>query len=287
MPGACCRPSASTPDRSRPLKLCRFDSDRVGVVEGNRVRDVTPALEFLPACRWPPPPGDWLIANLGLLRPHIERALRRATTVALDRVRLQSPVANPGKIVAVRSNYAGAGSAVDGAAELFLKAASSCAGAGDGIELRLPGRRVDHEIELVAVIGTRLQHAGAEEALAAVAGYCIGIDVTLRGEEDRGLRKSLDGHTVLGPWLTTAEEATGVADAAIELVVNGELRQCGRTSSMAHGVAALIAAASRYLTLHPGDVVMTGTPPGAGPLAPGDRLYCSIEGLGAMNVAVR
>ena len=287
MPGACCRPSASTPDRSRPLKLCRFDSDRLGVVEGNLVRDVTPALEFLPACRWPSPHGDWLIANLGLLRPHIERVLRRAARVALDRVRLQSPVANPGKIIAVRCNYPGAGTATDGAPDLFLKAASSCTGPADGIDLRLPGRRVDHEVELVAVIGERLQDATADVALAAVAGYCIGIDVTLRGDEDRGLRKSPDGYTVLGPWLTTAEEATVVADAAIELAVNGALRQCGRTSSMSLGAGALIAAASRYLTLHPGDVVMTGTPPGAGPLAPGDRLYCSIEGLGAMSVAVR
>jgi 2-keto-4-pentenoate hydratase/2-oxohepta-3-ene-1,7-dioic acid hydratase in catechol pathway len=287
VPGACSRPSASAPERSRPLKLCRFDCDRLGVVDGNRVRDVTPALEFLPACRWPSPPGDSLIANLGLLRPHIERALHRAATVALDRVRLQSPVANPGKIIAVRCNYPGAGMAGEGAADLFLKASSSCTGPAGGIELRPPGRRVDHEVELVAVIGTRLQHASAAAALAAVAGYCVGIDVTLRGDEDRGLRKSLDGYTVLGPWLTTAEEATGVADAAIELAVNGELRQCGRTSSMSLGAAALIAEASRYLTLHPGDVVMTGTPPGAGPLAPGDRLYCSIEGLGAMSVAVR
>jgi 2-keto-4-pentenoate hydratase/2-oxohepta-3-ene-1,7-dioic acid hydratase in catechol pathway len=207
--------------------------------------------------------------------------------VALDRARLQSPVANPGKVIAVRSNYPGAPSSADDGPRLFLKASSSVAGPSAGIELRLPGRRVDHEVELVAVIGRRIDRARTAEALAAVAGYCIGIDVTLRGDEDRGLRKSLDGFTVLGPWLTTADEAGGVTDAAIELAVNGTLRQAGRTSQMTRGVGELIAEASQYLALEPGDLVMTGTPPGVGPLAAGDEVYCAIEGLGSMRVAVR
>jgi len=277
----------TVPERSTALRICRFDSDRLGVVDGARIRDVTPAVERLPPCRWPSPPGDALIASLGALRPHIQQLLPGAPTVALDRARLQSPVANPGKVIAVRSNYPGASSSADDGPTLFLKASSSVVGPSASIELRLPGRRVDHEVELVAVLGRRIDRAGPQVALAAVAGYCIGIDVTLRGDEDRGLRKSLDGFTVLGPWLTTADEAAGVADAAIELAVNGELRQSGRTSQMTLGVGAIIAEASRYFVLEPGDVVMTGTPPGVGPLAEGDEVYCAIEGLGTMRVTMR
>jgi len=244
-------------------------------------------LQRLPAHCWPAPSCDNLIAHLDGLRPWIRAALPAAPTISLDTVRLCAPVANPGKIVAVRSNYAGADSGGGGAPELFLKSSSSLAGPSHGIELRFDGRRVDHEVELVAVVGTRVDRASAARALAAVAGYCIGIDVTLRGAEDRGLRKSLDGYTVLGPWLTTADEATGVADAAIELAVNGVVRQRGRTSQMAFGIGALLAEASRYFALEPGDVVMTGTPPGVGALAARDVIECSIEGLGAMRVAVR
>jgi 2-keto-4-pentenoate hydratase/2-oxohepta-3-ene-1,7-dioic acid hydratase in catechol pathway len=257
------------------------------VVEGNRVRDVTQVLEHLPARRWPVPAGDQLVASLGSLRARIAAASAGAPSVALDRARLQAPVANPGKVIAVRSNYPGAASSGGDGPELFLKAASSVAGPSAGIELRFADRRVDHEVELVAVIGRSVDRAAPEDALAAVAGYCIGIDVTLRGAEDRGLRKSLDGYTVLGPWLTTSDEARGVADAAIELAVNGKVRQHGRTSQMMRGVGALIAEASRYFSLGPGDIVMTGTPPGVAPLAPGDVIHCSIEGLGAMRVAVR
>jgi 2-keto-4-pentenoate hydratase/2-oxohepta-3-ene-1,7-dioic acid hydratase in catechol pathway len=251
------------------------------------VRDVTPVLQHLPPCRWPAPAGDRVVANLRSLRSHIDKMLPAAPAVALDRARLQSPVANPGKVIAVRSNYPGAAASADEGPELFLKAASSVAGPCDGVELRLPGRRVDHEVELAAVVGERVERATPRDALAAIAGYCIGIDVTLRGAEDRGLRKSLDGFTVLGPWLTTVDEAAGIDDASIELAVNGALRQSGRTSQMTLGIGEIVANASRYFTLQPGDVVMCGTPPGVGPLAPGDLIYCAIEGLGSMRVAVR
>jgi len=270
-----------------PLKLCRFDADRLGVVEDDCIRDVSPVLDLLPVPRWGAPAGDVLVAHLDLLRPAIDAALVGAPRIALDQVRLLSPVASPGKVVAVRRNYRVDGEGDSGSAELFLKASSSVAGPADGIALRFPGRRVDHEVELVAVVGRTIDRASPGEACAAVAGYCIGIDVTLRGTEDRGLRKSLDGYTLLGPWLTTADEASGVADAGITLAVNGRLRQQGRTSQMARGVAELLASASEYFALRPGDVVLTGTPAGVGPLAPGDRIECAITGLGSMQVAVR
>lgn len=256
------------------------------MIEGATVRDVTAALGQLPPWRWPGPPGDALIASLDALRPVIAALSTAATPEPLDRVALRAPVARPRKVVAVRGNHPGEGAGRDGP-ELFLKAASSVLGPADGVTLRFPDRRVDHEVELVAVVGRRLDRADAREALGAIAGWCIGLDLTLRGPEDRGLRKSLDGHTVLGPWLTTCDEAGAMADAAIELAVNGEIRQRGRSSGLILPPAAVVAEASRWFTLEPGDVVMTGTPPGVGPLAAGDVIECSIEGLGAMRVAVR
>jgi len=231
------------------------------------------------------------VAHLPDLRRWIEAARADAPVLDLDRIRLRSPVANPGKVIAVRGNYAGTDGASTGALaatpELFLKSPSSVVGPSDGIELRFPGRQVDHEVELVVVIGRRVECVTVEHALASVAGYCVGIDVTLRGPEDRGLRKSLDGFTVLGPWLVTPDEVGDAGRLGIELSVNDELRQCGNTAQMRHGIAALVAAAASYFVLAPGDVIMTGTPAGVGPLARGDIVHCAIERVGAMLVAVR
>jgi len=281
----------SSNDGDPRLKLCRFDADRLGVVEGACVRDVTQVLERLPAHRWPSPASDALVAHLGELRPLIEAACERAPAIDPARVSLRAPVANPGKLIAVRSNYCGADDEGAGnlpaAPDLFLKAASSVAGPADGLELRLPGRRVDHEVELVAIVGRPVTRASDAALPGVVAGYCIGIDVTMRGPEDRGLRKSLDGFSVLGPWLTTADEVGDPGRLEVELAVNGQVRQHGSTSKLLHGVPALLAAAAGYVTLQPGDLVMTGTPPGVGPLERGDVVRCCIERLGTMLVEVR
>ena len=232
------------------------------------------------------------MASLADLRPRIDAACASAAVLRLESVSLLSPVARPARVIAVRTNYredepptqSGSPAA---APDLFLKSPTSICGPSAGVELRLPGRRTDHEIELAVVIGRRADRVATSDALAAVAGYCIGVDFTLRGEEDRGLRKSLDGYTTLGPWLTTPDEAGSIEDLRISLAVNGTQRQGGRTSDMIHDVAEIIACASRYFPLLPGDVILTGTPPGAGPVAAGDVLHCSIQNLGAMSVAVR
>jgi len=232
------------------------------------------------------------VASLANLRPHIEAACASATVLKLESVSLLSPVARPARVIAVRTNYredeppSRSGSTA-AAPDLFLKSATSISGPSAGVELRLPGRRTDHEIELAVVIGRRTDRVAASDALESVAGYCIGIDFTLRGAEDRGLRKSLDGYTMLGPWLTTPDEAGRIEDLRITLAVNGTQRQAGRTAGMVHGVGEIIACASHYFALLPGDVLLTGTPPGAGPVAPGDVLHCSIQNLGEMSVAVR
>jgi 2-keto-4-pentenoate hydratase/2-oxohepta-3-ene-1,7-dioic acid hydratase in catechol pathway len=249
-------------------------------------------LAELPEFRWPAPVGDALVASLADLRMRIDAACSAAAVLRLESVSLLSPVARPARVIAVRTNYCGDESpsrsgASAAAPDLFLKSATSISGPANGVELRFPGRRTDHEIELAVVIGRRTDRVAVADALAAVAGYCIGVDFTLRGEEDRGLRKSLDGYTTLGPWLTTPDEAGRIEDLRISLAVNGTQRQSGRAGDMIHGVAELIAFASRYFPLIPGDVILTGTPPGAGPVAAGDLLHCSIQNLGEMSVAVR
>jgi 2-keto-4-pentenoate hydratase/2-oxohepta-3-ene-1,7-dioic acid hydratase in catechol pathway len=271
------------------VRLCRFDEGRLGVVLGTHVHDVTVALDGLPPAEGAS--GDTVITHLDVLRDRIDSVGTTAPRIDLDRVQLRSPIVNPPRVIAVRSNYSGVERvAVDAAVatpDLFLKAATSVAGPAAGLELRLPGRRTDHEVELAVVIGRHVDRVSPADVFDCVAGYCIAIDFTLRGDEDRGLRKSLDGYTVLGPWLTTPDDAGNSADLGISLQVNGVTRQVGNTRDMIFDVPTIVAHACRYFPLRPGDVILTGTPPGAGPVTAGDTLRCAISNLGAMTVLVR
>jgi 2-keto-4-pentenoate hydratase/2-oxohepta-3-ene-1,7-dioic acid hydratase in catechol pathway len=284
------------------MKICRFDDHRLGIVLGDEVADVSALLANEPAIRpWPLPAGDWLIKNLARLRPDIERLAAAAVKKPLADVLLLSPIANPGKIIGAPVNYyahqdeANADKSIsfDRAIKtiehygLFLKANSSLVGAGQGVQLRLPERRHDHEGELVAVIGETCANVGEADALDYVAGYCTGLDMTARGVEERSLRKSFDTYTVLGPWLTTADEIANPDDLLIHLAVNGETRQHCSTAELIFGVRKLISYASQFYTLEAGDVIMTGTPAGVGPVLPGDVIDLEIDRLGAMHVAVR
>jgi len=137
------------------------------------------------------------------------------------------------------------------------------------------------------VIGKRANNVAASEALKYVAGYAIGLDVTIRGPEERSLRKSADSYAVLGPWLVTADEIPNPDDLDLKVAVNGEERQNSNTKYMILGVAQLIEFASAFYTLNPGDVVMTGTPEGVSPIQPGDTIVATIEKIGTMEVEVR
>ena len=285
------------------MRLCRFDNDRLGVVERETVRDVTSALDVLPACRYPFPMYDVLIANLDKVVARATAILPDAPTVPLAGVTLLSPVANPGKIIAAPVNYQKHLDEVKGDSQihagnpahtvtiqnagLFLKATSSLAGAGDGIALVKPDRRTDHEVELVVVIGRPARHVSRAEALDYVAGYCIGLDVSIRGSEDRSFRKSPDSYSVLGPWLVTADEIPDPGVLDLQITVNGALRQKSNTRYLILGVPELIELASSFYTLYPGDVIFTGTPEGVSPIHPGDEVAASVERIGAMNVRVR
>jgi len=282
------------------VRICRFDDDRLGLVEGETVRDVTAAAERLPALRWPVPPGDLFMAHFDAMRHEIERLAPDAPSRPLNEVRLLSPVANPGKIVAAPVNYqkhldeSRADTAINFGSQVrtideygvFLKSPSSLVGPSQGVVADWPDRRIDHEIELAFVIGRGGFRIAEEDALDHVAGYMIGLDMTIRGTEDRSFRKSLDTFTVLGPWLVTADEFGSPDARDFELTVNGETRQKANTRDLIFGVRRLVAYASKAYTLHPGDVFMTGTPEGVGAVQPGDVMRAWIDGIGSMDVAV-
>jgi 2-keto-4-pentenoate hydratase/2-oxohepta-3-ene-1,7-dioic acid hydratase in catechol pathway len=288
------------------MQLCRFagerhDGDRLGLVEGERVRDVTAALDVLPAARYPLPRTDLMIAHLPQVTARAAELAKSAKAVPLKGLRLLSPVANPGKVVAAPVNYKKHLDEARADAEihhqnqvaeiqrvgLFLKATSSVVGPSEGIAIRHPDRRTDHEIELAAVIGKTANKVGREQALSHIAGYCIGLDITVRGPEERSLRKSIDGYTVLGPWLVTADSVANPSALDLDLTVNGEPRQKANTRDLIIGIADLIVFASSFYTLHPGDVILTGTPEGVGPIKPGETIRATIGGIGTMDVAVR
>ncbi len=285
------------------MRLCRFGDSRLGLVEGLKVRDVTAALDALPAYRYPLPTYDPLIANLEAVRARIREIAGDSPAVPVESLRLLSPVANPGKIIAAPVNYAKHLSEVAGDSQLnagnpghtvtiqkaglFLKANSSLVGPGEGIGLWHLERRNDHEIELAVVIGKRANNVGRKDALTYVAGYCIGLDISIRGQEDRSFRKSPDSYTVMGPWLVTPDEIPDPGQLDLSLAVNGGIRQSSNTRCMTLGVPELIEMASSFYTLFPGDIISTGTPEGVSPIVPGDVIVATIEKIGSMEVKVR
>jgi 2-keto-4-pentenoate hydratase/2-oxohepta-3-ene-1,7-dioic acid hydratase in catechol pathway len=283
------------------MRLCRFDEGRLGVVDGTFVRDVTAALDVLPDFRHPLPTHDVLIAEIDRVVERIGDVIHRAPILPLAGRRLLSPVANPGKIVGAPVNYQKHLEEARGNAQLhhdnpvatiqragvFLKASSSVVGPGEGIALRMLDRRNDHEVELAFVIGKQASNVPRARALEHVAGYCIGLDITIRGPEERSLRKSPDSYTVLGPWLVTRDEIPDPGTLDLEIAVNGERRQKSNTRYLILGVPELIEFISSFYTLYPGDVVITGTPEGVSPIQPGDVIVATIEKIGRMEVRVR
>lgn len=282
------------------MRICRFDDNRLGVVTAGGVHDVTEALEQLPKWTYPLPVFDPFVANLPKLREKLEQRSPQSIPKPIDGIRLLSPVASPGKIIAAPVNYKKHleevlaqkdihhGNLINeiNKAGLFLKATSSLIGAGETIELIHLDRRNDHEIELAVIIGKTARKVSAADALGYVAGYCIGLDITIRGPEERSFRKSPDSYTVLGPWLVTADELKDPSSLAFTIAVNGEIRQDANTDDLVLGVPELIEFASSFYTLHPGDVILTGTPQGVGPVRPGDVLLAKIDKIGEMRVNV-
>lgn len=282
------------------MKICWFNKHRLGVVENGLVHDVTEALKALPQPSYPQVSGDLVVANLEVLRAAATSLLPTSPTYRVEDVRLLSPVAQPGKIIGVPVNYQAHVEEAQRDAHifttrytggvkeqgLFLKANSSLIGCSQAVEITMPERLTHHEIELAAVIGKKVSRVTQAQALDCIAGYSIALDMTVRGPEDRSLRKSLDTYSVLGPWLVTADEIADPQQLDLRLTVNGEVRQITNSAQMIMYIAEQIEWASSYYTLYPGDVIMTGTCEGVGPVVPGDVMHASISSIGEMQVRV-
>lgn len=282
------------------MKLCRFDDERLGLVEGSDVFDVSEALRLLPAIRYPLPQQDLLIAHLKEVCAVAGELKRKARPRPVASVKLLSPVANPSKIIGAPINYRehidesiadpgiSHGRDVSQIRDwgLFLKSSTSLIGFGEEIVLRRPERRNDHECELAVVIGRHCSKVGRDQALDHVAGYAIGLDMTVRGKEFQCWRKSVDTYSVLGPWLVTADEIADPGNLDLRLSVNGEVRQDSNTRHLVLDVPGLIEWASSMYALVPGDVIMTGTPAGVGPVVPGDSITAFVQGVGEGTVRI-
>jgi 2-keto-4-pentenoate hydratase/2-oxohepta-3-ene-1,7-dioic acid hydratase in catechol pathway len=203
-------------------------------------------------------------------------------TVPLANLQIDVPVA-PSKLVAVGLNYADHIAEMKrteiGAPLIWFKAPSSLLAHQGVIEIACPEHQTDFETELAIVIGKQTKNVSTDDALDHVFGYTVSLDITDRDlqkqEKQFGRCKSFDSYTPIGPFVYADVD---VGDVSIKLWQNGELRQATRTSRMIHPVAQIISFVSQSLTLLPGDVILTGTPAGVGPIHAGDQLEAEIEG---------
>jgi 2-keto-4-pentenoate hydratase/2-oxohepta-3-ene-1,7-dioic acid hydratase in catechol pathway len=216
---------------------------------------------------------------------------RQEAKTPLSKVRLLAPV-EPGKILCVGRNYVEHakehGAEVPDVPLVFMKPPSSVISPGDAIILPPQSQQVEHEGELVVVMGKRGRHIAAEESKDYILGYTVGDDVTARDLQRRDNQwtrsKGFDTFCPFGPWVDTDFDAS---DAVITCRVNGQMRQMASTRDMVFSVGTLIAFISSVMTLEPGDLLFTGTPAGVGALNDGDVVEVEIEGLGKLSNPVR
>jgi 2-keto-4-pentenoate hydratase/2-oxohepta-3-ene-1,7-dioic acid hydratase in catechol pathway len=283
------------------MRLCRYDDDRLGIVRGHMVHDVTEAQSQIRNTAPYVVQGDAVIAALPAWRSRLEQMAAKAPGKPVSEVRLLSPVARPSKLVAAPTNYTAhieemaARAATEnikpspaiGTAGLFLRANSSLVGPSEGVAIRFPERRNEHEVELAIIFGREGSDIPRDKALDYVAGYAIGRDMTARGPEDRSFRKSIDSYSVLGPWLVTADEIPDPDNVPLTISVNGETRQSSNTRHLIYDCRKLIEWGSTFYTFYPGDVLYTGTPEGVSPVKPGDVMLARIGPIGEMAIPVR
>lgn len=282
------------------MRICWFNDNRLGVVKGGTVYDATRLLEKLPKPTYPASRGgDPLIANLAKLKPELEAAATGAG-IPVAQVKFLSPVAAPSKVIGTPTNYkdhiaeanqqravfTGRYSGTIEEQGLFLKANSCLIGGGETVKLRFPSRRTDHEMELGVIIGKPASNIKLEDALNYVAGYCIALDMVVRGSQDRSMRKSVDTYGVAGPWMVTADEIADPQNLDFSLAVNGEVKQKSNTKNMIMDLKRQIQFGAEYYTLLPGDIIMSGTCSGVSQVKPGDVMHCEIEKIGAMDVRI-
>ncbi|MBO4122146.1 fumarylacetoacetate hydrolase family protein [Cupriavidus gilardii] len=276
------------------MKLVRIGSagaERPGLIDAQgRVRDLSAVIRDIDARTLSPN----MLAELGALDP--------ATLPLAEGQRFGVPWTGIGKIVAIGLNYADhaaeAGMPIPTEPIVFMKATSALNGPDDPVMLPRDSVKTDWEVELGVVIGTRAQDVSPAAALDYVAGYCVVNDVSERefqiergGTWDKG--KGCDTFCPVGPWLVTRDEVPDPQALTLWLDVNGERMQSGTTATMVFDVATLVSYVSRFMTLHPGDLICTGTPPGVGMgfkpprfLQAGDTMRLGIEGLGEQTQRV-
>lgn len=271
------------------MKLLRFGAvgeEKPGLLDADGViRDLSAHVTDIT--------GEWLSPErLAQLTALDQNTLPRVETD----VRIGTPVSNIGKIVCVGLNYADhakeSGLPVPSEPVLFMKATSAITGPNDTVIIPRNSEKTDWEVELGIVIGRKARYVEVNDALSYVAGYCIVNDVSERafqtergGQWDKG--KGCDTFAPIGPWLVTPDEMADLRNLDLRLDVSGELRQQGNTRTMIFGVDEIVSYISQFMTLNPGDVISTGTPPGVGAgmnpptfLKPGDKMTLSISGLG-------
>jgi 2-keto-4-pentenoate hydratase/2-oxohepta-3-ene-1,7-dioic acid hydratase in catechol pathway len=278
------------------MKLLRFGpkgDEKPGLLDANGViRDLSGVLPDLTPAQL----AGGALARLSDIDPS------RLPAVAQP-VRYAPIVADIGKLICVGLNYsdhaAESGMAVPAEPVLFMKATSSIIGCNDPVVLPRDSVKSDWEVELGVVIGKRARYVDVADALDYVAGYCVVNDLSEReyqlergGQWDKG--KGCDTFGPVGPWLVTTDEVPDPQNLDMWLEVNGQRYQTGNTRTMVFSVAELVSYISRFMTLEPGDVISTGTPPGVGLgqkpdpvyLKPGDRMRLGIAGLGEQEQAV-
>jgi 2-keto-4-pentenoate hydratase/2-oxohepta-3-ene-1,7-dioic acid hydratase in catechol pathway len=274
------------------MKLLRWGeagAERPGIVDAHGVaRDLTGLV---------PDIGGAVLSDTGL------NMLRALDATQLPPVpagaRIGPCVAGVGKFICIGLNYADhaaeSGMPVPPEPVVFLKATSAICGPDDPIVMPRGSEKTDWEVELAVIIGTRGKHIALEDALNHVAGYAVTNDVSERafqiersGQWTKG--KSCDSFGQIGPWLVTRDEVADPQDLPMWLTVNGQTMQEGSTKTMVYGVAFLVSYLSQFFTLHPGDVISTGTPPGVGMgkkpphyLRAGDVVELGIKGLGTQR----
>ncbi len=291
------------------MKICHYNQNEAGVVEGDKVYPIGDALVRGGHVR----NGytmvevvDALANRAGALEA-ARGALKSATPLPLASVKLLAPITNPPSLWAAAANYRAhqaemkikMGSA-DRAelskdelmAEFFLKPTSSIIGPGDTVILPKISKDVDFECELCAVIGKKARKVSEERALDYVFGYTICWDLSQRDPWGRGrhntrnIRKGFDTFTALGPWIVTRDEIEEPQDLSINVEQNGKPAMTAHTSDMICGIREHIRFLTSCLTLRPGDLITTGTPAGVKKLADGDRLKGTIDKIGSMELKV-
>lgn len=269
------------------MKLATYSANgliRTGIVVGDQIVDSGIPGTMIDLIR------DW-----DALRPGLEAKAVAGIGVPLSSVKLEAPVQRPGKIFAIGLNYADhieeSKMAVPERQVWFTKAQTSVNAPYDPIAIAKGTTTNDYEVELVAIIGKGGKHVSADNAAAAIFGYCVGNDVTERmwqhASPQWSLGKSFDTHAPMGPWIVTADEAGDPHKLGLRCFVNGEMRQDSNTSHLVFNIWQQVEHLSTGMTLEPGDVLFTGTPGGVGAamnprqfLAPGDIVRCEVDGLG-------